>query len=362
MVKITRTNINFEQKRDITSGITVSNVKTKRKASQVVIDDRPKVGCADHEAINYCSDCIGCYNDNNVAVKSITSCCEYPINKCVLNNNDTNFCITKGSYFGKPPNLTTAIFKDTICNSGQSCCDFFYDGQYRGDYDDNSKLGVCSEYNPTRLKEGQLGSRGSYDSLEAFQNAITNGVMCNCFSTSPKIKTLLNYGQTQKRLLYHRLEWPKKTTENLNYSYIYISEDIKNHPPNLYVYFRTCGYPKNLNALREPTTQILVSSAALKDNTYNNFYGETPKEITKNGNNFTIPNDVPENKEEFNNGLKAGSNIITISCANDKQIIYKVCVPHQTVPYENNMWKTEFFDCGVDVIPKPRSSFFLKNS
>ena len=60
MVKITRTNINFEQKRDITSGTTVSNVKTKSKASQVVIDDRPKVGCSDPEALNYCSDCIGC--------------------------------------------------------------------------------------------------------------------------------------------------------------------------------------------------------------------------------------------------------------------------------------------------------------
>ena len=63
---------------------------------------------------------------------------------------------------------------------------------------------------------------------------------------------------------------------------------------------------------------------------------------------FTIPNDVPKNKNEFNDGLKVGENIITITCANNKQIIYKVCIPHQTVPYEKTLWKTEYFNCDVD--------------
>ena len=210
---------------------------------------------------------------------------------------------------------------------------------------------MCSEYNPTNVKSDQIGFHGSYDTLEAFQNAIIDGVMCNCFSTEPQINIVTNYGQTQKSLLYNTREWPKKTVETIDNSYTYISEDIKNHPPNVYVSLKTCGYPKNINALRVSSIQVIESTSALDFNTYNNYYGETPKEIIKNGNHLTLPNDVPENKNEFNGGLNIGHNIITISCANDKQIIYKVCTPHQTVPYKNNMWITEFFDCGVDMIP-----------
>ena len=59
-----------------------------------------------------------------------------------------------------------------------------------------------------------------------------------------------------------------------------------------------------------------------------------------------------DNTQEFNEGLKAGKNIIIIECANGKEIIYNVCIPHQTVPYESNMWKTSFFSCEGNTPPQ----------
>ena len=374
MANITRTNISVEQKRDVIRGTTTDKVPSNSKNNQVVIDDSPKVGCCDPKAMNYCSDCIGCYNDNHVTVKSITSCCEYPINKCKWDGS-TNVCIEHGSYFGKVPNLTTAILNKTLCNSGQTCCNFLYEGEYRGDYNENSELGVCSDYNPDYVKEKQIGFDGGYGSIEAFYNAITDGIMCNCFSSKPTINKSRNYGQIND-VIYNKEGWPEMPVEKLSYMNLYTSDEIKNHPPNLYVDLNICGYPKNINALRQPTPQIEESTSKLENNTYNNFYGETPEEILKNGyhltltlgglpkksTNCTIPNNVPENTEEFNNGLKAGNNIITINCANGKQIIYKVCVPHQTTPYESNMWRTEFFNCDVDASPQIPQLYFNKRN
>ena len=315
-----------------------------------IIEKAAENGCTDPTAMNYKDNFIGCLNDNGIIVRNDISCCEYPTSKCVY-NGQTNICTTKGSYFGKSPDLSTSIVQGILCNSGQTCCEFLCDGEYRGDYDEKSKLGVCSDYNPNTIMPEQIGENG-YGSLEAFQNAIIDGVMCNCFSTHPKLHLLNNQGQTQSKLLYQTTEWPQK---NVKYKdsldYVYISNNIENHPPNTYVDFKTCGYPTNLNVFRQPTSKIIESQSEMENNAYNNFYGDTPKEITQDRNYFTLPNNFSKNIQEFNTGLKAGHNVITINCANGKQIIYKVCIPHQTTPYENNMWKTEFFPCEKNIGP-----------
>jgi len=319
-----------------------------------IIQKKAENGCTDPTAMNYKDNFIGCVNDNGITVRNDISCCEYPTSKCVY-NGQTNVCTTQGSYFGATPNLSTSILKGMLCNSGQTCCEFLCGGEYRGDYDENSKLGVCSNYNPDDVTLEQIGENG-YGSLEAFQNAIMDGIMCNCFSTLPDLRLLNNHGQTSTELLYDTTEWPEK---NVKYKdsegYVYISNNIENHPPNTYVDFKTCGYPMNLNAFRQPTSKIIKSQSEMDSNAYNNFYGETPKEIMQYGNYFTLPNNFSENTKEFNNGLKAGHNVITINCANGKQIIYNVCIPHQTTPYENSMWKTEFFACEVPTLAKPLS-------
>jgi len=364
MANITRKNIIFTTITE-SAVTTTDKVTNKLDENELFVDDdngRKKVGCVDIKAINSCSDCIGCYNDNNIPVRGNTLCCEYEKFKCTKPNNPSvNLCVENGTYVGGMPDLTTAIFKDTICNSGQTCCEFFCDGEYRGDYDTESELGVCSDYNPDNIKRGQIGTNGGYDSLDAFQNAITNGIMCNCFVDTPTIDLVTNYGKTHNRILFNPLEWPKKSVEDDSNNYIYVSADIKNHPPNIFINLKTCGYPKNINAFREQSTQVEQSNNILKFNTYNNYYGNTPQEIIKYGNNLTIPNNLKENKGEFDEGLKIGNNIITITCANNKQIIYKVCVPHQTVPYEDEMWKTQFFNCGVDMVPKSPNRYMVKN-
>tara|TARA_R100001509_G_scaffold154216_1_gene115654 strand:+ start:2651 stop:3709 length:1059 start_codon:yes stop_codon:yes gene_type:complete len=349
MAEVTRKNIIFTP--IVKSATTITEETIDKEIIDEIfpeVDDNERVGCVDINALNLCSDCVGCYNENKIPVRSNTSCCEYEKFKCIL-GADSRLCVENGTYVGGFPNLTTAIFNDTLCNSGQTCCEFFCDGEYRGDYDFDSELGVCSDYNPDKIKTGQIGTNGSYDTLKAFQNAITDGIMCNCFSSKPEISPLFKYGQTQKRILYNLEEWPEKTVEDDKNSYVQITENITNHPPNIYVYFNICGYPKNINAFRKPNAQILESNSGIINNTYNNLYGETPKKIMEeNTDVFTIPNDVPKNKNEFNDGLKVGENIITITCANNKQIIYKVCIPHQTVPYEKTLWKTEYFNCDVD--------------
>ena len=365
MANITRKNIIFTritESADTTTQDTNLTPVLKVNEDELFVDDgREKVGCVDIDARNFCSDCLGCYNDNKIPVRSDTSCCEYQKFKCDLQNDSSGLCVKNGVYFGGVPDLTTAIFKDTLCNSGQTCCEFFCDGEYRGDYDTESELGVCSDYNPDNIKRGQIGTNGGYDSLDAFQNAITDGIMCNCFVDTPTIDLVSNYGKTHNRILFNPLEWPKKSVEDDSNDYIYVSKDIKNHPPNIFVNLKTCGYPKNINAFREQSTQVEQSTAILKFNTYNNYYGNTPQEITKHGNNFTIPNNVKENKDEFSEGLKIGNNLITITCANNKQIIYKVCVPHQTTPYENRMWETKFFNCGSEMVPTPPNRYMVKN-
>ena len=360
MVNITRKNIIFTTITE-SAATTTEKVTNKVDKDELFVDDgRKKVGCVDINAINSCSDCLGCYNNNNIPVRGNTSCCEYKKFKCSTPGPSNQLCYANGTYVGGVPDLTTAIFKDTICNSGQTCCEFFCDGEYRGDYDTESELGVCSDYNPDNIKLGQIGTNGGYDSLDAFQNAITNGIMCNCFSDTPTINLVSNYGKTHNRILFNPSEWPKKSVEDNTNDYIYVSTDIKNHPPNIFVNLKICGYPKNINVFREQSVQSEESTHILEFNTYNNYYGNTPQEITKNKSHFTLPNNVKENKNEFNEGLKIGNNIVTITCANNKQMIYKVCVPHQTVPYEDGMWKTQFFNCDVSMIAKQPNRYIVK--
>ena len=317
----------------------------------VVVEKPKENGCTDPNALNYQENFIGCFNDNGIIVKDNKSCCMYPINQCLWDGT-TNVCTTTGSYFGEAPNLSESIARGIVCNSGETCCEFLDGGEFRSDYDQDSTLGVCSDYNPNTITEKQVSITG-YDSIVAFQNAITDGIMCNCFCTKPKININKNYGQRSSKILFDKSDWPGKTVRSLSeFEHTYISKLITHHPPNIYVDFKTCGYPESINAFRKPTSQILDSQSRITNNTYNDFYGDTPKKVTqdKQRNHFTIPNNVIENTVGFDDGLKSGNNVITINCANGKQMMYSVCVPHQTLPYENNMWKTVFFACDTNEV------------
>ena len=283
-------------------------------------------------------------------------------------------CKENGTYVGGLgfgySTLSHAIADGAFCNSGQSCCHFLYDGEYRSDYDVDSTLGVCSNYNPDRPTEHQIGEN-TYGSLEAFNNAIIDGIMCNCFSAKPIINFTNNFGQMEK-VMYSPFEWPSPTVKNdKKKEHTFISGHIEQHPPNLYVTLSMCGYPSRITAFRAPTFQILESqSDGMKNNTYQNLYGTTPAEIRDNNiQQLTIPNNSTtnainsdgkvtdkgnklDNTQEFNEGLKAGKNIIIIECANGKEMVYTVCVPHQTVPDEKNMWRTSFFNCEGNAPPK----------
>ena len=382
MAKITRTNLKIttqdeDKKLETYNGDSKGDKVTKR------VGEVPAKGCTDPSAVNYRSDSKGCFNDNGIIVRDNTSCCEYTKYSCKwVSDKSTNMCKENGTYVGGLgfgySTVSHAIAEGAFCNSGQSCCHFLYDGEYRSDYDVDSTLGVCSNYNPDSPTDHQIGEN-TYGSLEAFNNAIIDGIMCNCFSAKPTINFTKNFGQMAE-VMYSPFEWPNPTVKNeKKKEHIFISGDIEQHPPNSYVTLSICGYPSRITAFRVPTFQILDSqNDGMKNNTYQNLYGTTPAEIMENNiQQLTIPNNSTmdainsdgklihkgkklDNTQEFNEGLKAGKNIIIIECANGKEMVYTVCIPHQTVPYEQKMWRTSFFNCEGNTTKKEYNTVKFK--
>mgnify|MGYP003627121144 CR=1 FL=1 len=382
MAKITRKHFTITPKADTKKLETYNTVSEGDKVVESP-KETPTNGCTDPTALNYASDVKGCFNDNGIIVREDTSCCEYTKYSCKwVSSKNTNVCKENGTYVGGMgygySTLSQAIADGALCNSGQSCCHYLCDGEYRSDYDVDSTLGVCSNYNPERPTDKQIGEN-AYGSLEAFNNAITDGIMCNCFSTTPIISLTLNFGQ-KGSVMYSPFKWPNYTVKNdKKKEHIFISQNIAEHPPNFYITLGVCGYPSRISAFRAPTFQVLESqSDGMKNNTYKNLYGTTPSEIKDNNiQQLTIPNYTTtsaidsdgnlthkgkkiDNTQEFNEGLKAGKNIIIIECANGKEMVYTVCVPHQTVPYEQNMWMTRFFNCEGNTTKKEYNTVKFK--
>ena len=67
MAEVTRKNIIFTQ--TVKSATTITEETIDEKIIDEIfpeVDDNERVGCVDINALNLCSDCVGCYNENKI--------------------------------------------------------------------------------------------------------------------------------------------------------------------------------------------------------------------------------------------------------------------------------------------------------